>query len=200
MTSSSLSPLLPDCVAESSFFSAGCITCSPDPSRLYLTRLFDTCLFALVALFGFSPAVGTALLLPAVGTAHSSWVLGFHGCFSLSFVRPFRVLLLTCTLFHPSLAAIGLLFRAPSTRCILLLLPLSWLTDSLFLSPVVGFLFCASSTRCRLLLLCRFLVSVRACLSRSLASSGLTTSSSRHSRAASCATSRLFCSSSSILW
>ena len=34
MTSSSLFSLLPDCVAESSFFSAGCITCSPDPSRL----------------------------------------------------------------------------------------------------------------------------------------------------------------------
>ena len=34
LTSSSISPLFPDCVAESSFFSAGCITCSPDPSRL----------------------------------------------------------------------------------------------------------------------------------------------------------------------
>ena len=42
---------------------SGCITCSLDP------RLFDTCLFALIALFGFSPAVGSAL---------SSWVLGSH--------------------------------------------------------------------------------------------------------------------------
>ena len=159
-------------------------------------------MFALVALFGFSPAAGTALLLPAVGTALSSPI---PCCFFLSFTSVRSVFLCSP---HPSPAAIGLLFRAPSTRCILLLLPLSWLPDSLFLSPVVGLLFCASSTRCRLLLLlllCRFLVSVRAS-PRSLASSGLTatfwssTSSSRHSRAASCATSRLFCSSSSILW
>ena len=31
-----------------------------------------------MSLFGFSPAVGTALLLPAVGTAFLSWVLGPH--------------------------------------------------------------------------------------------------------------------------
>ena len=109
-----------------------------------------------------------------------SWVqpLSFTSVRSLFFCSP-----------HPSLAAIGLLFRAPSTRCILLLLPLSWLTDSLssFL-PSSGYF---SSTRCRLLLLwCRFFVSARAppC---SLASSGLTatfwssSSSSSHSRAAS---------------
>ena len=93
------------------------------------------------------------------------------GCFSLSFTSVRSVFFCSP---HPSPAAIGLLFRTPSTRCMLLLLPLSWLTDSLFLSPVVGLLFCASSTRCRLLLLfCRFLVSVRAS-PRSLASSGLT--------------------------
>ena len=42
-------------------------------------------------------AVGTALLLPAVGTALSSWVLGSHPWlfFFVLDARPFRVLLLT---------------------------------------------------------------------------------------------------------
>ena len=63
----------------------------------------------------------------------------------------------------------------------------SWLTHalSLFLpSPAaIGVLFLAPSTHCRLLLLCRFLVSARACLSRTFVSSRLTAT---------------FCSSSSL--
>ena len=50
------------------------------------------------------------------------------GCFSLSFTSVRSVFF--CS-HHPSPAAIGLLFRAPSTRCTLLPVPLSWLTDSL---------------------------------------------------------------------
>ena len=70
----------------------------------------------------------------------------------------------------PSPVAIGLLHRAPSTRCILLLLPLSWLTDSLFpflssYAATFRLLFRAPGTRCRLPLLLlsgRFFVSARA--------------------------------------
>ena len=85
--------------------------------------------------------------------------------------------------------------RSPTMRCILLLLPVSWLTDSLspFL-PSSGYFSVLPPRVADVFFFC------------ALASSGLTatfwssTSSSRHSRAASCATCRLFCSSSSILW
>ena len=90
-------------------------------------------------------------LLPAVGTALSSRILGFRPWlfFFVLHVRLIRVLLLTSWLTHalslslPSPAAFELLFLAPSTHC-------------------------------RLPLLCRFLVSARACLSRSFVSSHLT--------------------------
>ena len=109
------------------------------------------------------PAVGTALL-PEVGTALSSRILGFRPWlfFFVLHVRLIRVILLT-----------------------------SWLTHalSLFLpSPAAIGLFLAPSTHCRLLLLCRFLVSARACLSASSVFSPLTatfcssSSLSRHFR------------------
>ena len=131
MTSSSLSPLLHHCVAESSFSSACCITCSPDPSRLEPQQcwLFDTRLFALISLFGISLQLALLLFLPAVGTA-----LFFMGprvpspAVFLSFTSVRSVFFRSHL---PSPVAIGLLFRAPRTRCILLLLHLSWLTDSL---------------------------------------------------------------------
>ena len=115
--------------------------------------------------------------LPAVGTALSSRILAFRPWlfFFVLHVRLIRVLLLT-----------------------------SWLTHALspFLpSPAAtGLLFLAPSTSCRLLLLCRFLVSGSLASSRLTATFWSSSSSSRHSRAASCATSRLVCSSSFILW
>ena len=113
------------------------------------------------------PAVGTALLpavgtilLPAVGTALSSRIFGFRPwlSFFVLHVRLIRVLLLTSWLTH----ALSLFLPSPAA---------------------IGLLFLASSTHCRLLLLCRFLVSARACLSRSFVSSRLTAT---------------FCSSSSL--
>ena len=103
--------------------------------------------------------------LPAVGTALSSRILGLRPWlfFFVLHVRLIRVLLLT-----------------------------SWLTHALspcLPSPAaIGLLLLAPSTHCRLLLLCRFLVSARACLSRSFVSSRLTatfcwsSSLSRHFR------------------
>ena len=110
------------------------------------------------------PAVGTALL-PAVGTALSSRILGFRPwlIFFVLHVRLIRVLLLTSWLTH----ALSLFLPSPAA---------------------IGLLFLAPSTHCRLLLLCRFLVSARACLSRSFVSSRLTatffssSSLSRHFR------------------
>ena len=144
----------------------------------------------------------------------TSWVLGSHPWLFFLYFTSVRSVFFCSHL--PSPVAIGSLFRATSTRCILLLLPLSWLTDSLaHLSHLIGcdfsgYFFRAPGTRCRLLLLLplwgRFFVSARCASPRSLASSDLTAtfrssmSSSRHSRASSCATSCLFCSSSSILW
>ena len=105
------------------------------------------------------PAVGTALL-PAVGTALSSRILVFRPWlfFFVLHVRLIRVLLLTSWLTH----ALSLFLPSPAA---------------------IGLLFLAPSTHCRLLHLCRFLVSARACLSRSFVSSRLTAT---------------FCSSSSL--
>ena len=128
-----------------------------------------------LALLLFLPAVGTALFLPAVGTALFLPVVG-TALFFMGPRVPSPAVFLSFTSVRsvffcshlPSPVAIGLLFRAPRTRCILLLLHLSWLTDSLspFLSSeAVTFwlLFRASGTRGRLLLLLgRFLVSARA--------------------------------------
>ena len=77
-------------------------------SRLLLALLFFCLLLALLFLHGFLGPI--------------------PGCFYLS-VTSVRSGFF-CSL-HPSPAAIGLLLRAPSTRYTLLLLPLSWLTDSL---------------------------------------------------------------------
>ena len=109
--------------------------------------------------------------LPAVGIAFLSWVLGSWLFFFVFHVRPFRVLLFTS---HLSLAAIGSLFRARVADFFFSCWPGSWF---------------------------RLVQS-----SRSLASSGLiatfwsSSSPSRHFRASSCGTSRLFCSSNTILW
>ena len=103
------------------------------------------------------PAVGTALLPLAL---LSSRILGFRPWlfFFVLHVRLIRVLLLTSWLTH----ALSLFLPSPAA---------------------IGLLFLAPSTHCRLLLLCRFLVSARACLSRSFVSSRLTAT---------------FCSSSSL--
>ena len=82
-----------------------------------------------MALFGFSPAVALLFFCLLLALLFLHGFLGpIPGCFSLSFSSVRSVFFCSP---HPSPAAIGLLFRAPSTRCILLLLPLSWLTDSL---------------------------------------------------------------------
>ena len=123
-----------------------------------LYSLGNCCLLSVALQSSHCHLVSTSL--PAVGTAISLRILGFRPWlfFFVLHVRLIRVLLLT-----------------------------SWLTDAL--SPVlrspaaIGLLFLAPSTHCRLLLLCRFLVSARACLSRSFVSSRLTAT---------------FCSSSSL--
>ena len=128
------------------------------------------------------PAVGTALLtaLPAVGTALSSRILGFRPWlfFFVLHVRLIRVLLLTSWLTHalslflPSPAAIGLTVSRSKHA----------LQTSSFV-PILGFgsrvslaLVCFFSPDCDFL----FVIVLVASLS--------------------CATSRLVCSSSSILW
>ena len=115
------------------------------------------------------------------------FVLGYLGPVPGCFLRVhlFRVLLLTSWLtasLTPVLrspAAIGFMFRAPGTRCRLLLLHFSF-------EPILGFDSRASPA------LAGFFSPTATFWSSS--------SPSRHFRAASCATSRLVCSSSSILW
>ena len=127
--------------------------------------LFDTRLFALISLFGISPAVGTALVLACC------WHVSFLAC------------CWHCSFLHGSSGPIPGCFFCPSRPsvpcssvhisqhcCILLLLPLSWLTDSLFTflssyAATFRLLFSAPGTRCRLHLLLlsrRFFVSAHA--------------------------------------
>ena len=140
------------------------------PFQLFPKSLVNPCLYSLDCCCLLSVALQSthcrlvSTSLPAVGTALSSRILGF---------RPW------------------LFFFVLHVRLIRVLLLISWLTRALSPFPsqaAIGLLFLAPSTHCRLLLLCRFLVSARACLPRSLASSRLTatfwssSSSSRHFR------------------
>ena len=123
-----------------------------------LYSLGNCCLLSVALQSSHCHLVSTSL--PAVGTALSPRILWFRPwlSFFVLHVRLIRVLLLTSWLTH----ALSLFLQPP---------------------PAIGLLFLASSTHCRLLLLCRFLVSARACLSRSFVSSRLTAT---------------FCSSSSL--
>ena len=158
MTSTSSSPLLPNCVSKSSFFSACCITCSPrtDASRFSPSLLFDTSLFTSIARIGFSPAAGTAL--PFIGPRAPSLAV---------FLRPSRSSD-PCASVHFSRRWLrsGYCSALQARSADFFFLPLSWLTESLspFLpSPAaIGLLLRAPSTRDGLLLVCGFLVSARA--------------------------------------
>ena len=142
MTSSSLSPLLPDCVAESSF------------SRLLRHPLTGSITTAATAFVQYVlVCLDSALWIPACCWHCSSSACCWHCSFFTASWVPSLAVSLSFTSVRavffcspqPSPASIGLLFRAPSARWIRLLLPLSWLTDSVSVSLVVGLLFCASA-------------------------------------------------------
>ena len=166
-----------DCSA--SFLSAGdcALVISRPPPALY--RLLDV-----AVLRNRSSILGCTPWAAAVSSrSHSNL---------LTAISYQRFCLLLALLFCLRLARPWLFFFVLHVRLIRVLVLTSWLTDALshFLpsQAAIGLLFLAPSTRCRLLLLCRFLVSARACLPRSLASSRLTetfwssSSSSRHFR------------------
>ena len=199
MTSSSFSPLLPDCVAESSFCSAFCITCSITTLvntvvRFELVRL-DVSLWILACSWHCSPSACCWHCSSFMGSGVPSLAV----CLSPS--RPS----IPCSFVHISPVAgcdrvavscsqrvlqTFSLASCPHWLRLLVTFPCSWhalqTSSSSPLGPILGFGSCASP--------------------RSLASSGLTatfwssSSPSRHFCASSCGTSRLFCSSNSILW
>ena len=171
------------------FFSAYCntFTARTDLSPLSPKRMFDTNLFTLTARIGISYVSRILGCILACcwhcSSCHGS--LGpIPGCFSSRPSVPCSSAHLLADCFSDP--------RSPIAGCDRIHVSCSW-------HHAADFFFFTS-------LLSRFLVSTRARHPRSLASSRLTatfwssSSPSHHFRAASCATSRLVCSSSSILW
>ena len=174
--------LLPDFL---DFFSACCntFTARTDLSPLSPTRMFDTSLFTLIARIGFSHVsrilrtIKKTTSLPAVGTA-----LPFMGPWVLSLavflhVHLFRVQMLTSWL------TASLTPFSPVACCDRVHVSYSW---HFSFEPILGFDSHASPALAGFFSPdCDFLVVIVP---------------SHHFGAASCATSRLACSSSSVLW